>query len=113
MKRLQKEYLCATMAIDPFGWPGYPQRVTQLPPALSSDSVAKERISQRTVEEERRERILEGMTEVFAKRGYPAATVDHLIAGAKISMGGFYNYFEGKEDCFLQVYDRVSEQVLE
>ena len=87
--------------------------VTQLPPALSSGSVEKGRISQRTVEEERRERILAAMTNVFAKRGYPAATVEHLIAGAKVSMGGFYNYFEGKEDCFLQVYDRVVAQGLE
>jgi AcrR family transcriptional regulator len=47
------------------------------------------------------------MTEVFAKRGYQAATVGNLIAGAKISMGNFYKEFEGKEECFLQVYDRV------
>jgi AcrR family transcriptional regulator len=87
--------------------------VTQLPPALSSESVDPGRIPQRTVEEERRERILAAMTDVFAKRGYPAATVEHLIAGAKISMGGFYNYFEGKEDCFVQAYDRVVAQVLE
>jgi AcrR family transcriptional regulator len=47
------------------------------------------------------------MTEVFAKRGYQAATVGNLIAGARVSMGNFYKEFEGKEDCFLQVYDRV------
>jgi AcrR family transcriptional regulator len=87
--------------------------VTQLPPALSSGAVDSRRIPQRTVEEERRERILGAMTDVFAKRGYPAATVEHLIAGAKVSMGGFYNYFEGKEDCFVQVYDQVLGQVLE
>lgn len=81
--------------------------MTQLPPALSSGSVEQGRISRATLEEEKRERILAAMTSVFAKRGYPAATVDHLIAGAKISMGGFYKYFDGKEDCFVQVYDRV------
>jgi AcrR family transcriptional regulator len=68
-------------------------------------------MSRATHEEMKRERILAAMTNVFAKRGYPAATVDHLIAGAKISMGGFYNHFEGKEDCFVQVYDRVRAQV--
>lgn len=87
--------------------------MAQLPPALSSGSVETGRISQRTVEEERRERLLAAMTSVFAKRGYPAATVEHLIAGAKVSMGGFYNYFERKEDCFVQVYDRVVAQALE
>jgi AcrR family transcriptional regulator len=89
---------------------GYPASVTQLPPALSSGSVEQGRISHATHEEMKRERILAAMTNVFAKRGYPAATVDHLIAGAKISMGGFYNHFEGKEDCFVQVYDRVRAQ---
>ncbi len=63
--------------------------------------------------EERREQVLERMTAVFAKRGYQAATVDHLIAGGKISMGGFYKDFDGKEDCFVQVYDRVVEKLME
>lgn len=92
---------------------GYPAGVAQLPPALSSGSVEQGRISRATHEEAKRERILAAMTSVFAKRGYPAATVDHLIAGAKISMGGFYNHFDGKEDCFVQVYDRVLAEVQE
>ncbi len=61
--------------------------------------------------EERREQVLERLTEVFAKRGYRAATIDHLIAGGKISMGGFYKEFDGKEDCFVAVYDRVVSQL--
>jgi AcrR family transcriptional regulator len=64
-------------------------------------------ISRATQLAERREQVLARMTEVFAKRGYQAATVGNLIAGAKISMGNFYKEFEGKEDCFVQVYDRV------
>jgi AcrR family transcriptional regulator len=87
--------------------------VAQLPPALSSESVEAGRISRQALEDERRERLLRAMTSVFAKRGYPAATVEHLIAGGKVSMGGFYNYFEGKEDCFVQVFDRVVAQAFE
>jgi AcrR family transcriptional regulator len=64
-------------------------------------------ISRATQVAERRERVLAGMTEVFAKRGYQAATVGNLIAGAKISMGNFYKEFDGKEDAFLEVYERV------
>jgi len=81
--------------------------VTQLPPALASGSVEKGRISRAAREEERRQQVLAACTDVFAKRGYQAATVENLIAGAKISMGGFYKFFEGKEDCFVQVFDRV------
>jgi AcrR family transcriptional regulator len=87
--------------------------VAQLPPALSSGPVGKGRIPQRTVEEERREQILASVTRVFAKRGYPSATVEHLIAGGKVSMGGFYNHFEGKEDCFVQAFDRIVDQIIE
>jgi len=69
--------------------------------------VEKRQVSQKVRSEERREQVLGRMTDVFAKRGYQAATVDHLIAGGKISMGGFYKEFDGKEDAFVAVYDRV------
>ncbi|MFL5834790.1 MAG: TetR/AcrR family transcriptional regulator [Solirubrobacterales bacterium] len=81
--------------------------MAQLPPALSSGSVAEGRIPRAAREEERRQQVLAACTDVFAKRGYQAATVENLIAGARISMGGFYKFFEGKEDCFVQVFDRV------
>jgi AcrR family transcriptional regulator len=85
--------------------------VADLPPALERKSVERKQLSRKVRSEERRERVLERMTNVFAKRGYQAATVDHLIAGGKISMGGFYQEFEGKEDCFVQVYDRAVAEV--
>lgn len=69
--------------------------------------MADRRLSRAAQLAARRERVLAGMTGVFAKRGYQAATVGNLIAGAQISMGNFYKEFEGKEDCFLAVYDRV------
>ena len=87
--------------------------VTKLPPALSRESVEEARISVETHTEERRGQILALLTDVFAKRGYQAATVDHLVAGGKTSMGGFYKFFEGKEDCFVQAFDRVVAQARE
>lgn len=84
-----------------------------MPPALARRSVEQGQISRKVRSEERRERVLARMTDVFAKRGYQAATVDHLIGGGKISMGGFYKEFNGKEDCFVAVYDRVIAQVRE
>lgn len=87
--------------------------MANLPPALTPKPVERKQISRATQLEERRQQVLARMTQVFAKRGYQAATVDHLIGGAKISMGGFYKEFEGKEDCFVQVYDRVVAQLTE
>jgi AcrR family transcriptional regulator len=82
-----------------------------MPPALARESVEKRQVSLKVRSEERREQVLERMTDVFAKRGYQAATVDNLIAGGKISMGGFYKEFDGKEDAFVAVYDRVMAEV--
>lgn len=82
-----------------------------MPPALARESVEKRQVSLKVRGEERREQVLERMTDVFAKRGYQAATVDNLIAGGKISMGGFYKEFDGKEDAFVAVYDRVMAEV--
>jgi AcrR family transcriptional regulator len=81
--------------------------VPGLPPSLTDSSLEDRRLSRATQVAERREQALARMTEVFAKRGYQAATVPNLIAGAKISMGNFYKEFEGKEDCFVEAYDRV------
>jgi AcrR family transcriptional regulator len=87
--------------------------VTKLPLALTKASVEEERISAETYAQERRREILASVTKVFAKRGYRGATIDHLVVGAKISMGGFYKFFGGKEDCFVQAYDQVVEEARE
>lgn len=87
--------------------------VTEIPPALARKTVEHSQVSRELMSEQRREQVLERLTAVFAKRGYQAATVDHLIAGAKISMGGFYKEFDGKEDCFIAAYDRVIAELRE
>jgi AcrR family transcriptional regulator len=63
------------------------------------------------MEEHQRNRVLEAAVEVFAEKGYPATTVDDLVAAAKMGVGSFYSLFGGKEDCLLAAYDRILEQV--
>jgi AcrR family transcriptional regulator len=87
--------------------------VAELPPALTSEPASGRRISREIQAGERRTQMLDRMTKVFAKRGYRAATVNDLLAGAKIGMGAFYEEFDGKEDCFVAVYDRVLERAQE
>jgi AcrR family transcriptional regulator len=57
--------------------------------------------------QQHRDHVLGVATEVFARRGYPGTTVDHIIAAAPVSYSSFYELFDGKEDCMLQAYDRV------
>lgn len=72
--------------------------------------VGRDRVSRDLVESHQRERVLEAATGVFAKRGYPNTTIDHIVAAARIGVGSFYALFEGKGDCFAQVFDRVVQR---
>jgi AcrR family transcriptional regulator len=78
-----------------------------LPDHLLQGPVGQKQLSREVVEDQQREQILDAATEVFAKRGYPATTVDHIVSVAKIGVGSFYSLFDGKEDCFLQAYERI------
>jgi AcrR family transcriptional regulator len=75
--------------------------------------VGREKLPREIREQHQRDRVLDEATAVFAKRGYVGATVDHVIAAAGIGVGGFYKLFDGKEDCFLQAYDRIAADTRE
>lgn len=78
-----------------------------LPGPLAKQPVGRERLSRATIEQHQRERILTAAVGVFAKRGFQQTTIDHIVAAAKTSVGSFYGLFDGKENCFLQCFDRV------
>lgn len=40
----------------------------------------------------------------FLERGLKGTTIDHLIASAGIGKGSFYQFFESKEDLFLELF---------
>lgn len=81
-----------------------------LPDYLKPVPAGRDKLPREVREEHQRDRILAVATDVFAKRGYPGTTVDHIVSAAKIGVGSFYSLFEGKEDCFLRVYDRIVEE---
>src|SRR3954451_15732699 len=84
--------------------------MTRLPRSLAKAPENVARLSRQELSEQQRQRIIGSLTEVFAKRGYQAATVNNLTAAAKISMGSFYDHFESKEDCLLQIQDQVGRE---
>jgi AcrR family transcriptional regulator len=65
------------------------------------------------VAENQRERLLNGVVEAVAEHGYSATTIARITAAAKISRRTFYEYFEGKEDCFLAAYEMIEAHVLD
>jgi AcrR family transcriptional regulator len=65
---------------------------------------------------EQRERILLAARDAFARRGYAAAGIDEIVAGARVSRTTFYVFFANKEECLLAVFEygvaRVAAEVL-
>jgi AcrR family transcriptional regulator len=51
-----------------------------------------------------RARLVEGMIQAVAEKGYAAATVADAVRAARVSRGTFYAEFASKEECFLEAY---------
>jgi AcrR family transcriptional regulator len=63
------------------------------------------------VVENQRERLLNGVVEAVAEHGYNATTIGKISEASKISRRTFYEYFKGKEDCFLAAYEMIDAHV--
>jgi AcrR family transcriptional regulator len=82
--------------------PGRQSRAAiQAPPATVTRSSAHA---------DQRRRILRAVGELVAKRGYGDVTVELIVKRAHVSYKTFYKHFSGKEDCFLELFDRALEQ---
>jgi AcrR family transcriptional regulator len=57
--------------------------------------------------EQKRERILEAATRLFAERGYGAARAEDVARAAGIAKGSVFQHFGSKEGLFLEVYKRA------
>lgn len=83
--------------------------MVSLPEHLQAKPAGQHRLAPEVRAEHQRERILDAATGVFAKRGFQGTTIDNIVAAAKVGVGSFYEIFDNKSDCFVQVYERVVE----
>ncbi|MEV4111189.1 TetR/AcrR family transcriptional regulator [Nonomuraea sp. NPDC049695] len=60
-----------------------------------------------------RERLIEAMLQLVARRGYAATTVPDVIAAARVSRNAFYQQFADKEGCFLALCERDLPELIE
>ena len=55
--------------------------------------------------------------DVFSKKGYKEAGISEIAKQAGVAVGSFYNYYDGKEAIFLDVYveenDRVRQAMMD
>jgi TetR/AcrR family transcriptional regulator, fatty acid metabolism regulator protein len=61
--------------------------------------------------QQRRERILDAATGVFATKGYHGTLVDEIAVQAETSKGGVYFHFPNKQAIFLALFDRLSDHL--
>ncbi|MFC0190450.1 TetR/AcrR family transcriptional regulator [Fictibacillus aquaticus] len=60
--------------------------------------------------EEKRNAILESALRCFGQKGYQATIIDDIVADSKISKGAIYNYFASKEEIYLQLLQKRSDE---
>lgn len=84
-----------------------------LPKALTGSDIGHGPLAREVVEEHQRRRVIDAAIDVFAKRGYPATTVDQLVEASGAGVGSFYALFGGKEGCMLLSFDQVVDDARE
>jgi AcrR family transcriptional regulator len=69
--------------------------------------------SREQVAHHQRERLIAGLAEAVAEKGYAAVTLSDIVKHAKVSRRVFYANFESKEQCFLAAFEVVVEHLRE
>jgi AcrR family transcriptional regulator len=64
-------------------------------------------------EETARAMIIQGAARVFAARGARLATVEDILAAAKVSRRTFYRLYEGKEDVMMALYQIGTQSLVD
>jgi AcrR family transcriptional regulator len=57
------------------------------------------------------QRILDAATDVFAARGFTAATMADIVDHSGASIGSIYHHFGGKKELFLAIFDRLTADI--
>jgi|SRR6476661_2801015 len=59
--------------------------------------------------EQVRQRIVQSATLLFNRHGFPAVSIDEIMAGAGLTRGGFYNYFQSKSELYVEAISHFVE----
>lgn len=59
-----------------------------------------------------RSRLIQGMAQALASKGYGELTIADIVAEAAVSRRTFYEHFDSKDACFLALYEAANQQCL-
>ncbi len=88
-----------------------PQAAAELAAGRDRLPPGRHGLSREFIAENQRERLLNGVVEAVAEHGFNEATIGRITDAAKISRRTFYEYFPGKEECFLAAYEMIDAHV--
>jgi AcrR family transcriptional regulator len=57
--------------------------------------------------------LLAAARDLFAQDGYPATSLDDVVAKAGLTKGALYHHFDGKRELFRAVYEQEQERLLQ
>lgn len=86
-------------------------RLREAAPRPTPTGPARPMLPREFVVEHQRLRIIEGLAEEAAEKGYRAVTVAGVVKRAGVARNTFYENFSGKEDCFFAACDLAEEEV--
>ena len=72
----------------------------------SSDKTRQKKDAKRTA-------MMQAAVQVFAEKGYYAATVRDIVQAAEVAIGTFYFYFPDKETLFVHLYEETADFLLQ
>jgi AcrR family transcriptional regulator len=61
----------------------------------------------------KRTAMMQAAVQVFAEKGYYAATVRDIVKAADVAIGTFYFYFPDKESLFVHLYEETADFLLQ
>ena len=59
-----------------------------------------------------RQRIVQSAVQLFNRHGYTAVSIDDVMAGAGLTRGGFYSYFQSKSELYTEAINRFVDEKL-
>ena len=82
----------------------YPPELSRLPPGRHG-------LPRDFVVHNQRERLIAGLAEAVAEKGYGGTTIADITRHAAVSRRTFYEHFDGKDECFVAAYDTVMAEL--
>jgi len=82
----------------------YPLELARLPPGRHG-------LPREFVVNNQRQRLIAGIAEAVAEKGYSDTTIADITGQAAVSRRTFYEHFSSKDECFVVAYETVMSQL--